>query len=104
MSARADSRDPNLFDVAAMQVGLDLQPRAAAKSGTVDLQVLHDPLHIVAGLRERNQLDPIDRIDLGIPRIAVAVDPFLQTAAAGIVGGKGHDVGAAEILEQTTEL
>jgi hypothetical protein len=39
---------------AAVQVGLDLQPRAAAKSGPVDLQILHDPLHVIAGLGERD--------------------------------------------------
>ena len=51
--------------------------RAAAEAGAIDLQVLHDPLHVVARLRERNALDPVDRVDLGIARIAVALDPFL---------------------------
>src|SRR3954453_5416708 len=79
-----------LFDAgAAAQVSLDLQPRAAAESGAVDLQVLHDPLHIVARLGEGNQLDPVDGVDLGVPRIAIALDPFLHAAAAGIVRGKG---------------
>jgi hypothetical protein len=94
-----------LFDAgAAVQVGLDLQPRPAAEAGAIDLQVLHDPLHVVAGLGERDLLDPVDRVDLGIARIAVAVDPFLDAAAAGIVGREGHDVGAAIILEQAAEL
>ena len=61
---------------AAAQIGLDLQPRAAAEAGAVDLKVLHDPLHVVARLGERDQLDPVDRVDLGIARIAVALDPF----------------------------
>jgi len=33
-----------LFDAgAAAQVGLDLQPRSAAESRAIDLQILHDP-------------------------------------------------------------
>jgi len=60
-----------------MQIGLDLQPRPAAKSRAIDLQILHDPLHVIAGLGERDQFDPVDRIDLGIARIAVTLDPFL---------------------------
>jgi hypothetical protein len=35
--------------------------------------------------------DPVDRVDFGIARIAVAIDPFFDAAAAGIVGRKGHD-------------
>ena len=49
-------------------------------------------------------LDPIDRIDLGIARIAVTLDPFLDAAATGIVAGEGQDVGAAVVLEQAAEL
>jgi len=70
------------------------------KRGAVDLQVFHDPLHIVAGLRKRDLLDPINGIDLGIAGIAVTLDPFLDAAASGIIGGEGHDVGAAVILDQ----
>ena len=75
-----------------MQVGLDLQPRSAAEAGAIDLQILHDPLHVVAGLRERDLLDPVDGIDFGIARIAVALDPFLDAAAAGIVASESQDV------------
>ena len=32
-----------------MQVGLDLQPRAAAEARAIDLQILHHALHVVAG-------------------------------------------------------
>src|SRR5712671_6194098 len=43
----------NLFHAgAAVQVRLDLQPGPAAEPRAVDLQVLHDPLHVIAGLRE----------------------------------------------------
>src|ERR1700686_4800945 len=95
----------SLFDAGApVQVGLDLEPRAAAESETIDLQVLHDPLHVIAGLGERDQLDPVDRVDLGIARVAVALDPFLDAAAAGIVGRERHDVGAAIILDQAAEF
>ena len=67
-----------LFDAgAAVQVGLDLQPRAAAEARAIDLQILHDPLHVVARLGERDAFDPVDRVDLGIARIAVTLDPFL---------------------------
>jgi hypothetical protein len=61
-----------------VQVGLDLQPRAATESRAIDLQILHDPLHIVAGLGERKGLDPVDRVDLWVARIAVAFDPFFE--------------------------
>jgi hypothetical protein len=66
---------------AAVQVGLDLQPSSAAEARPIDLQILYNPLHIVAGLGERNLLD---RVDLGIARIAVMLDPFLDAAAPGI--------------------
>src|SRR5207245_2352613 len=88
----------------AAQVGLDLQPRAAAEAGAVNLKVLHDPLHVVARLGERDQLDPVDRVDLRVARIAVAINPLFHAAAAGVVGGKRHDVGAAIILEQAAKL
>jgi hypothetical protein len=87
-----------------MQVGFDLEPGPAAEPRAIDLQVLHDPLHVVPRLGERDQLDPVDRVDLGIARIAVALDPFLDAAAAGIVAGKGQDVGAAIVLEQAPSV
>jgi hypothetical protein len=44
-----------LFDAAAAaQVGIDLKPRAAAEAGTVDLQILQDPLHVIPRLGERD--------------------------------------------------
>ena len=52
LSAHFDSRG-------AMQVGLDRRG-AVAKAPTVDREVLHDALDIVARLREGNPLNPID--------------------------------------------
>ena len=54
---------------AAMQVGFDLEPGPAGEPRTIDLQVLHDPLHVVPCLGERDLLDPVDRVDLGIARM-----------------------------------
>jgi hypothetical protein len=34
----------------AVKVGLDPQPRSAAESRPVDLQILHHPLHVISGL------------------------------------------------------
>src|SRR5256714_15525018 len=94
-----------LFDAgAAVQVGFDLEPGPAAEPRAVHLQVLHDPLHVVARLGERNLFDPVDGVDLGIARVAVTLDPFLDAAATGIVAGEGQDVGAAVVLEQAAEL
>ena len=97
-------RGRDLFDAAAVQVGLDLQPRPAAEARAIDLQILDDPLHVVPGLGERDQFDPVDGVDLGIARVAVTLDPLFDAAAPGIVGGKGHDVGAAVILDQAAEF
>ena len=54
----------------AMQVGLHGRG-AGAEARTIDLQVLHHTLHVVARLRERDAFDPVDRIDLRIARVAV---------------------------------
>src|SRR3979411_3139200 len=89
---------------AAVQIGLDLQPRSAAESCPIDLQILHDPLHVVAGFGERDQLDAVDPEQLGIARIAVTLDPFFDAAAAGVVGRERHNVGAAIILDQPAQL
>ena len=91
--------EPALFDAAAMQVGFDLQPRPTAESRSVALQVFHDPLHIVARLGERDVFDPVDRVDLGIARMAVTLDPLFDAAAAGIVSGEGPEVGAAVVFQ-----
>ena len=78
--------------------------RCWRRSAAIDLQILHDTLHVVARLGERDALDPIDRIDFGIARIAVLRHPLPDPAAAGIVAGKRHDVGAGVLLEQGADL
>src|SRR6516164_2756096 len=44
----------------AAHVGIDGERRILQEACTIDLQVLHDPLHIVAGFHDRDALDPID--------------------------------------------
>ena len=80
---------------AAAQVGLDQQPRIVVEPGAIDLHVLDNALHVIARLRERDALDPVDRIDLRIARIAVLLDPFFRPPRAGIVGDEGQNIGAA---------
>src|SRR5580704_807591 len=82
-----------------MQVGFKRRG-ALAITRAVDLQILHDPLDVVARLGKGNALDPIDRVDLGIARITVLCDPLLNSAAARIITRKGQNEGAAIVLEQ----
>src|SRR5216683_7575934 len=63
----------------AVQVRLD-RGGAGAEPRAVDLQILHDPLDVVARLGERDALDPVGGIDLGIARIAVLCHPLLDSA------------------------
>src|SRR5438477_9282474 len=65
--------------------------RAALEPHAVDPQILDYALDVVSRLRQRDALDPVDRIDLGVARIAVGLDPVADTAAAGVIAGKGHD-------------
>src|ERR1700674_3308328 len=74
-----------------------LPPRAVAEAHAIYLQVLHDALDVVARLGKRNAFDPVDRIDLGVARIAVLLDPFFEPASAGIVAGENQQVGAGVI-------
>ena len=77
------------------QVCVDLQFRATPEAHAVDLKVLEHSLDIVACLGERNALDPVDRVDLGIARVAIPGDPVLDPSASGIVAGDRENVGAA---------
>src|SRR5207253_1551432 len=78
-------------------VGFDRQRRVVCKAGAIDLIVLHYALNVIARLHERNALDPVDRIDTWIARVAEALDPFLHSPAAGIVGSKCKNQVAAII-------
>src|SRR5262245_65172309 len=69
---------------AAAQIRLDEQLRAAAEANAVDLQVLEHALDVVARLGERNPLDPVDGIDLGVAWVAVFRDPLFHAPAPGI--------------------
>src|SRR5712691_9951711 len=89
---------------AAAQVGLDDERRVVAEARAIDLHVLHHALHVVAGLHERDALDPVDRIDLGVAWIAKRADPLAHAPAPGIVGRERQDVVAAIVLEQAGEL
>src|SRR5262249_27196697 len=96
LGARLDRR-------CTVQIRLD-RGGAGAEPCAVDLQILHDPLDVVARLGERDALDPVDGIDLGIAWIAVLRHPLLDPAAAGVVARKSHDVGAAVVRKQPREL
>ncbi len=87
-----------------MQIRLDQELRAAAETDAIDLQVLQHALDVVARLGERDLLDPVDRVDLGIAWIAILGDPLLHTSAASIVAGEGEDVGTAVVGDQVAEL
>ena len=76
----------------------------AAKALAIDQQILHHPLDIVSRFGKRNALDPVDRVDLGIARIAVGLDPVPHPAPAGVVAGKGHDVRALVFAQQRAQF
>ena len=65
----------------AAQIRLDHQPRADAELGPIDLHVLQHALHVIARLRKRNALDPVDRIDIGVARISAAAPPRTDRTA-----------------------
>ena len=76
-----------------MQIGLDLKPGPAAESRAIDLQVLHDPLHVVARLGERDGLDPIDDVHAalrsGRTTCRELVELYLKRIAAYDKSGPG---------------
>src|SRR5262245_30496768 len=88
----------------AMQVGFDQELRAAAETNAVDLKVFEHALDVVARFGERDALDPVDRIDLWVARIAIFRDPFLHAPAPGIVAGEGEDVRAAIVDVEIAEF
>ena len=60
---------------AASQVRLD-EERVLAEPRAIDLHVLHDALDVVARLGERDALDPVDRVDGRIARVAIGLHPI----------------------------
>src|SRR5207253_6281506 len=89
---------------AATDIRLDQELRAAAEADAINLQVLEDALDVITRLRERNAFDPVDRIDAGVARIAVALHPFLHPAGPRVVAGERHDIGPAIALDHVAEL
>src|SRR5262245_22947390 len=84
----------------ALEVGFDHELAAATEARAVDLQVLHDARDIIAGLGDRDPLDPVHRIDMRIARIAVSGDPLFHAATPGVVAGESKDIGAVVAAEQ----
>src|ERR1700731_2275645 len=68
----------------------------AVQAVAVDADAFHDALDVVARLADRDHLDPVDHVDLAAARIADRVEPARHAAGAGIVGGEGQFIGAAE--------
>ena len=84
----------------AMQIELRHHRSTGVEANAIDLQILHDALDVVARFGKWNALHPINRVDLGIARIAVLLHPFLNAASAGVIAGEAHDVGAAILPQQ----
>jgi hypothetical protein len=80
-----------------MQVG---RRSVGPKARAIGLKILHHALHVVAGLGERDALNPVDCIDPGFARVAVLCYSSLNLAAPGIVAGERQEVGTLVILEQ----
>src|SRR4029453_2417928 len=59
---------PQVLPQVAPQVGVDGERRVVLEARAVDLKVLHHTLHVVAGLHERDALDPVDGIELRVAR------------------------------------
>ena len=65
----------------SVQVRLDsCQPGAHARA--INLQVFHNALNVIARLRQGDALHPINRINLGITRVAVLGHPLLDAAVS----------------------
>jgi len=78
------------------RVGLRRHRRAVLEPHAVDAQILDHALHVVSRLRQRNALDPVDWIDLGVARIAIGLDPvadrFLANLLRYAASQKNHEV------------
>ena len=60
------------------------------------MDVFENAHDVIARFGEGDALDPVDRIDIGIARIAIFGDPFISPPPPGIIGGKGQYIGAAK--------
>src|SRR4051812_21126682 len=76
----------------------------SVKTDPIDLQVFHDALDVIARFSKWNAFYPIDRIHVGIARVAILLRPLLDATAARIVAGEGHDVRTLILLQQCAEF
>src|SRR6516165_2235686 len=77
---------------AAAQVGLDQKPGIVLHQRAIDLHIFEHALYVIACLGNRYALDPIDRINPRIARVAVLLDPLARAPWAGIIGNESQDV------------
>src|ERR1700751_3197672 len=91
-ATRAHHSTPRRLHCAATQVGLDQELRAAAETNAVDLEIFQHALDVIARFGERDALDPVDRIDLGIAGIPIFCNPFLYASAARVVAGESENM------------
>ena len=72
----------------------------------VDVVAFEHALHVVPGLVERDQLDPVDQgVAIAVARIAMQLDPAADPKAAlGIQPSKRQRHGAVEALEQRMDV
>ena len=74
------------------------------EADTIDLQILHHTLDIVARFGKWDALNPVNRVDFGIAWIAMQRHRLFDPASPGVVGGKCQDVGAAIVLKQRSDF
>ena len=68
------------------------------------MNVFDDALHVITRFRKRNALNPINRVHIGITRVAMQLDPASHAAPAGVIAGERHDPGAGIFLQQRAEF
>ena len=73
----------------SIEVLHELQRSVACEPRAVKLERFCDLFHVVARLSEGDALDPVDRIDTRVARIAELFRPLLHAAASGVVSGTG---------------
>ncbi len=79
-------------DARPVQVVLEAERRSLLpKACPVDLNVRQDLANVLPRFLDRNTLDPIDGIHVGIARIAELADPLPGAAGAGVVAGDGRE-------------